>query len=137
LVKTVRAIPIPDTTSASMAFTRSLNKLHEKNKWVHVFPESANWPYFQPIRPFKPGAFSYSHSFKIPIVPMAFSYRQPNWLYKLFGKKNPLITLRIGEPIMPDFSLDRKSAINKLLKESHAAMCQLAGITNNPYPAEF
>ena len=137
MVRTIRGIPIPETKSANMAFMRTLNRLHEEKKWIHVFPESANWHYFQPIRPFKPGAFSFAYSFNVPIIPMAFSYRKPSGIYKFFGKKSPLITLRIGEPIYPDISLNRKVAIDKLLHESHKSMCELAGIENNYYPATF
>jgi hypothetical protein len=68
---------------------------------------------------------------------MAISYREPTGIYKLLGKKKPLITLRIGAPILPDYTLDRKSAIHKMLQEGHASMCALAGIENNIYPATF
>ena len=137
MVRTIRGIPIPETKTANMAFIRELNRLHDRKKWIHVFPESSNWLFFKPIRPFKPGAFSFAYSFNIPIIPMAFSYRKPKGIYKIFGKKTPLITLRIGEAIFPDLSLDRKKAINKLLHESHVAVCKLANIENNYYPASF
>ncbi|MDR2970654.1 MAG: 1-acyl-sn-glycerol-3-phosphate acyltransferase, partial [Bacteroidales bacterium] len=137
MVRTVRGIPIPETQAANMAFMRTLNRLHQEKKWIHVFPESANWHYHQPIRPFKTGAFLFAYNFNVPIIPMAFSYRKPNKFYRFFGKKTPLITLRIGEPLYPDTTLNRKAAIDKLLHESHKSMCELAGIENNYYPATF
>jgi 1-acyl-sn-glycerol-3-phosphate acyltransferase len=137
VVRTIRGIPLAETKATTMAFMRALDDLHEHKKWIHVFPESANWHYFQPIRPFKPGAFSFAHRYHIPIIPMAVSYRETTGIYKLWSKKLPLLTLRIGEPLYPDYTIDRKASINKLLEESHLSMCQLAGITNNPYPASF
>ncbi|MDR2836440.1 MAG: 1-acyl-sn-glycerol-3-phosphate acyltransferase [Bacteroidales bacterium] len=136
-VRTIRGVPLAETKVTTMAFMRELDELHKNKKWIHVFPESANWHYYQPIRPFKPGAFSFSLRFHVPIIPMAISYREPKGLYKLWSKNLPLITLRIGEPIFADYDLDRKTAIDKLLRESHASMCKLAGIKNNPYPPTF
>lgn len=136
-VRYVRGIPIPETQSGNMAFMRSLKQLHQEKKWIHVFPEGSNWHFFQPIRPFKPGAFLFAHSFDIPIIPMAISYRKATGIYKLWNKNTPLITLNIGEPIFADKSLNRKASIEKLLQESHKAVCLLAGIKNNPYPASF
>jgi 1-acyl-sn-glycerol-3-phosphate acyltransferase len=136
-VRTIRGIPLAETRATTLAFMRELDELHENKKWIHVFPESANWHYFQPIRPFKSGAFSFAYRYHVPIIPMAISYREATGIYKLWSKKFPLLTLRIGEALYPDYSIDRKSAINKLLEESHKSMCALAGITNNPYPASF
>ncbi|MDR1543767.1 MAG: 1-acyl-sn-glycerol-3-phosphate acyltransferase [Prevotellaceae bacterium] len=137
LVKHIRGIPIPETKGANIAFMRALDSLHQKKKWLHVFPESANWHYFQPIRPFKSGAFVFAHKFQVPIIPMAFSYRKPTGFFKFIGIKSPLITLHIGEPLFADRTLDRKTAINRLLHQSHEAMCKLAGIEKNMYPATF
>ncbi|MDR2868511.1 MAG: 1-acyl-sn-glycerol-3-phosphate acyltransferase [Bacteroidales bacterium] len=136
-VRTIRGIPLAETKATTMAFMRALDDLHEKKKWIHVFPESANWHYFQPIRPFKPGAFSFAHRYNVPIIPMAISYREPTGIYKLWSNNRPLLTLRVGAPLFADYTLDRKAAINKLLVESHKSMCALAGITDNPYPASF
>ncbi|GHT15905.1 hypothetical protein AGMMS4956_16960 [Bacteroidia bacterium] len=137
VVRLIRGIPLAETKETTLTFMRAMDELNRKKKWIHVFPESSNWHYFQPIRPFKTGAFSFAYRYKLPIVPMAILYRQPTGVSKLWHKKFPLLTLKIGEPLFVDFTLDRKSAIDKLLRESHLAMCHLAGIENNPYPASF
>jgi hypothetical protein len=75
---------------------------------------------------------------------MAISYRKPHFPYtlvnllrKLLRKQElPMITLRIGDPLLPDTALPRKEAVVKLRKECHETMVRLAGIRNNPYPAE-
>ena len=85
-----------------------------------------------------------AHRYNLPVIPIAFSYRKPcfpytlvNWLRSLRGKqKLPMITLSIGEPLVFDENLSRKEAVQKIRKDCHEAIVRLAGITDNPYPAE-
>jgi 1-acyl-sn-glycerol-3-phosphate acyltransferase len=136
LVRWAGGIPVPEGIHAIKNFNAAFDELHEKKKWIHVFPESSRWDYFQPIRPFKKGVFSMAYKYDLPIIPMAFSYRESKGLYKLFKGKYPLITLRIGEPILPDLEMSRKEAVKVLREETHRKIVELAGITNNPYPCE-
>lgn len=136
LIRLAGGIPIPASISAMGKFNKAFDELHEKKTWIHVFPEGINWPYYQPIRPFKKGAFSFAYRYKIPVIPMAFSYRKPKGIFALYKKQYPLITLRIGEPIMPDMTLPRREAVQRLRKECHESVVALAGITANPFPAE-
>ncbi|MCL2244580.1 MAG: 1-acyl-sn-glycerol-3-phosphate acyltransferase [Treponema sp.] len=137
-------IPIPDTISTMKCFNRAFDEIHEKKKWIHVYPESTRFDYFVPIRPFKKGVFTMAQKYNLPVIPIAISYRKPHFPFTIVNfirtmrgmKKLPLITVRIGEPILLDKTLDRKEAVVKLRKECHQAVVRLAGITNNPYPAE-
>jgi 1-acyl-sn-glycerol-3-phosphate acyltransferase len=138
LMDTIGAIPIPDGYTANKAFNNALDKLHEDKQWVHIYPEAACWPCYQPIRPFKRGAFVYAFRYDVPILPLAISYREvKNPIYKFFKKNNPYITVRIGEPIFPDHTVPNRQGIEEMRQKSHAAMCALAGIAlgDNPYPA--
>jgi hypothetical protein len=47
-----------------------------------------------------------------------------------------MITVTIGEPVMPDQSLGRKEAVQKLRKLCHERIVELAGIEDNPYAPE-
>jgi 1-acyl-sn-glycerol-3-phosphate acyltransferase len=144
LIRLAGGIPIPEEIHAIRCFNEAFDELHAKKKWIHVFPESAVWHYYQPIRPFKKGAFTMAYRYNLPLVPMAFSYRRPrfpftliNLLRKLGGKQPlPPVTLRIGEPLLPDTSLSRKEAVVKLRKDCHQAIVDLAGIAHNVWPAE-
>ena len=137
-------IPVPESISAMKSFNKAFDEIREKKFWLHSFPESSRFDYYVPIRPFKKGVFTMAHRYNIPIVPIAFSYRKPSFPYslvnlyrKIIGNKQlPHIIVRIGEPIQPDNTLDRKAAVLKLRKESHEAVVRLAGITDNPWPAE-
>jgi len=137
-------IPIPEDLKTIKCFNRAFDEIHERKKWIHAFPESSRFDYFQPIRPFKKGVFTMAHRYNLPVIPMAFSYRKPgfpitisNLFRSLAGKqKLPMVTLRIGEPVLLDETLGRKEAVIKLRKDCHEAVVKLAGISKNPYPAE-
>ncbi|MDR3343304.1 MAG: 1-acyl-sn-glycerol-3-phosphate acyltransferase [Treponema sp.] len=136
VIRLAGGIPVPTDIHSMKHFNQAFEDLHARKKWIHVFPESSNWFYYQPIRPFKKGMFTLAYKFNIPVIPLAFSYRKPTGLYRLFKKNYPLITLRMGAPLLPDITLPRKEAVNLLREECHRKIVELAGITNNPYPAE-
>jgi 1-acyl-sn-glycerol-3-phosphate acyltransferase len=136
LIRLVGGIPVPKDIHTIKYFNQAFDELHKQKKWFHVFPEGSNWHYFQPIRPFKKGMFAMAYKYNLPVIPMAFSYRESKGLCTLFKKGYPLITLRIGEPILPDISLSRKEAVTVLREQTHRKIVELAGITDNPYPCE-
>ena len=137
-------IPIPDEIRTIKYFNQAFDEIHEKKIWIHAFPESSRFDYFQPIRPFKKGVFTMAHRYNLPVIPIAFTYRKPSFPYTLLnsfrslrGKQQlPMITLNIGEPILSDESLSRKEAVKKLRIDCHEAIVRLAGISDNPYTAE-
>lgn len=144
LIRFAGGIPIPEELSAIKCFNAAFDEIHAKKKWIHVFPESSRFDYFQPIRPFKKGVFTLAHRYNLPVIPIAFSYRKPSFPFTLLNslralrgkKKLPMITLRIGEPIVFDENLSRKEAVQKMRKDCHDAVVRLAGIHDNLYPAE-
>jgi 1-acyl-sn-glycerol-3-phosphate acyltransferase len=136
LIRLVGGIPVPTDIHVIKFFNRAFDELHEKKKWFHVFPESSSWPYYQPIRPFKKGMFTMAYKYALPVIPMAFSYRPARGLYRIFKKNHPLVTLRVGDPILPDLSMPRKESVNLLREQCHKAMVALAGIRDNPWPCE-
>ena len=137
-------IPIPDNIQAIKYFFEAFDKITKKKKWIHSFPEQSMFYFYQPIRPFKKGVFTMAYRYNLPVIPMAFSYRRPHFPFTLvnvwrilIGKeKLPMITLRIGNPLLFDPNLDRKNAIQKMREECHEAIVRLAGIQDNIYPAE-
>ena len=143
-VRGIGGIPIPESLQAVKNFNKAFDEVRAKKKWLHAYPESSRFDYYQPIRPFKKGVFTMAYRYNLPIVPMAFSYRPPAFPYTLLNsfraskgrRKLPMMTLRIGEPLLFDASLGRKEAVQKMRKDCHEAVVRLAGITNNIYPAE-
>jgi 1-acyl-sn-glycerol-3-phosphate acyltransferase len=134
LIRLAGGIPVPTEIHAIKYFNEAFDELHAKSQWFHVFPEGSNWPYYQPIRPFKKGMFTLAYKYALPVIPLAFSYRPARGLYRLFKKNYPLITLRVGDPILPDLSLPRKEAVNRLREACHRSIAALAGIRDNPWP---
>ena len=79
------------------------------------------------------GAFKMAYRYRLPIVPMAFSFRKPTGIWKLLGVKHPLVTIRIGEPIpieKPE-GVSRNEYCAMLRDKTHEAVCKLAGIKQN------
>jgi 1-acyl-sn-glycerol-3-phosphate acyltransferase len=143
LIRQAGGIPIPDNIQMMKHFNRAFDEIRAKKKWIHAFPESSRFDWFQPIRPFKKGVFTMAQRYNLPVLPLAISWRKPrpfaldNLVRSLKGeKKLPQITVRIGDPLLFDESLSRKESVQKMRKDCHEAVVRLAGITNNPYPAE-
>jgi len=128
-IRNVGGIPIPDGFKANLEFYRAFENINKKGIYIHFFPEATRWDFYEPIRPFKIGAFKLAYKYDVPIIPMAFTFRKNE-------KKNathPFITLNIGKPLFIDKSLPRNEAIEKLRKESHESVCKLAGIIQNKW----
>jgi len=143
-VRLTGGIPIPDNIHTIKFFNKAFDEVIARKKWIHAFPESSRFDYFQPIRPFKKGVFTMAYRYNLPVIPMAFSYRKPRFPFTIVNlfrsmagnQKLPMITLRVGEPLLFDTSLSRKEAVVKMRKDCHEAIVRLAGISDNPYPAE-
>lgn len=130
-------IPVSDGSySATKKFNEAFEAHHERKSWIHVFPEARNWHFYKPLRPFRKGAFTWAYKWNVPVLPIALAYRPRTGIHKLFAPADiPLITVNIGEPIFPDTTRPRREVVARLLEESHAAVCRLAGIEKNSWPA--
>lgn len=134
----IGGIPIPENYGGLKKFNEAFDHIHEKKGWIMVFPEACNWHYYKPLKPFKKGALTMAYKYNIPVLPMCVTYRERHGIYKLFDKPEiPLMTVRIGEPVFPDTGNNRKDEVQRLIEVTHAAMCDLAGIVKNPWPATW
>lgn len=137
----VGGIPIPEPEaglSAMKAFNAAFDKYNERGYWFHVFPEAKRWDWYKPVRPFQKGAFTMSYKYNKPILPCAVTYRPRTGIWRLFGPKDePLTQVVIGAPIYPDTTQPRAAETVRLLNETHAAVCRLAGITHNTWPSSL
>ena len=57
-------------------------------------------------------------------------------IYKLLKVKNPLITITIGQPILPNKNLSKKENVNRIRNEAHKQMVEMAGIEENMWQPE-
>ena len=127
-MKYVGGIPIPESFTGLGKFDAALQELHERRKWIHIFPESCSWKFYAPLRPFKTGAFNMAYRFALPVVPMIITFRPRTGWRKWFGKDEPLITIHVGAPIIPDPKAPRKEETARIRDLAHKAMLEMAGI---------
>ncbi len=135
LMKNIGGIAIPEERSGQRAFNQAFDELHANKQWIHIFPESCSWKFYAPLRPFKIGAFNMAYRYSLPIIPLAISFRPRTGWRKLFNKNEPLLTIHIGNPIVPDLSTPRKKEAERMRELAHKTMLKMAGIVSNPWPS--
>lgn len=126
LIRLVGGVPIPANFSAMKKFNAEIDNSIAAGEWFHVFPEGSMWYYYDKIRPFKKGAFTYAVRHNKPIVPLVISYRKRRGIASLFTKK-PAIDVHICEPILPNTSLEKGAANFELLTKCRTAMQKTSG----------
>lgn len=140
-LRIVGGVPIPPPEaglSAMKAFNAAFDKYNEKGYWFHIFPEAKRWDWYKPLRPFQKGAFTMAYKYNKPILPFAITYRPRTGIWRLLGPKDePLTQVVIGAPIYPDVSKPRATEVERLLNETHATICRLAGIEHNSWPSQL
>ncbi len=136
-MKIVGGIAIPEERSGLRAFSMALDELHAKKQWIHIFPESCSWQFYAPLRPFKIGAFNMAYRYALPIVPLMISFRPRTGWRKHFSKGDPLLTIHVGDPIIPDSHAPRTEEVNRMRDIAHKTMLDMAGIVSNPWPSQM
>ena len=140
MMRLIGGIPIPESgAKATITYLKAVKNLINEGNWLHIYPEGSMWEYYKPIRPFKRGASFFAVQNDKPVLPMAYTFREPNFIRKYIFRQIATFTLHIGEPIFKDETLPKKEQEADLTKRSHAEVCKLAGINpkDNLYPAEF
>ena len=75
--------------------------------------------------------------YSLPVFPLMISFRSRTGWRKLFSKDDPLITIRVGDPIVPDSNAPRKEEAARMRDLAHQMMLDMAGIVSNPWPSNF
>lgn len=122
ILKSLRAVPIPDDLAAYRNFISSIDGELQAGKNLLVYPEGSLWPYFARIRPFQSSAFRFSVKNNVSVTPVVFSFRKPKGLYKLFGRKKPFVNVEILEPINVENTGDLKGDERRLNEKVNKAM---------------
>lgn len=137
IMRTIGGIAIPESPRGIRKFNQAFDELHEQKQWIHIFPESCSWKLYAPIRPFKIGAFTMAYKYGLPILPTVITFRPRTGWRKLFCKDDPLVTLHVGDPIVPNLNASRKEEAARLRDLAHKAMVEMAGIISNPWPSSI
>lgn len=112
IVMLLRGIPIPKNLDGKKKMINTVKKLLKNGEVIGIYPEGHLISYYDGLREFKNGAFNFSVNNQVPILPIVFTYREPNGIMKVI-KKKPYITLKILEPEYPKQEIS-KSNIEKL-----------------------
>ena len=137
LMKAIGGVAIPEELSGLRAFDKAMGELHANKQWIHLFPESCSWRFYAPLRTFKTGAFNMAYRHGLPVVPLVISFRPRTGWRKLFGKGEPLLTIHVGDPIVPDLTVPRKAEVARIRDLAHQTMLDMAGIVSNPWPSSI
>ncbi len=140
LIRMVGGIPIPESDfQATKAYMAHVGDMLDRGGWLHIYAEGSMWEYYQPIRPFKVGCSYFACRFGKPIIPMAYSYRKPNWIRRKIFRQIACFTLNIGKPVFANPNLPKAEREIDLVTRCHDAVCALAGIDpkENIYPPIF
>lgn len=137
LMKAIGGIAIPEERSGLQEFDKALEELHAQKQWIHIFPESCSWKFYAPLRPFKIGTFNMAYRYALPVIPLMLSFRPRTGWRKLFCKDEPLLTIHVGDPIVPDLNAPRKEEVARMRDLAHQTMLDMAGIVSNPWPSSI
>ena len=137
LMKHIGGIAIPDNFKGLRKFDQAIDELHSRKRWLHIFPESCSWYNYAPLRPFKIGAFNMACRYALPVLPMVISFRPRTGWRRLFSKYGPLVTIHVGDPIVPNPDASRKEEAARMRDLAHKAMLDMAGIVSNPWPSHL
>lgn len=100
-VKALGAIPIPRSVKAMEKFSEAVGTLLQEGKVVHFYPEGILFPYYNGLRKFRRGAFTYAVKNDVPILPMIITYHERNSKIR----KSPVAKLHILPPVYRDETL--------------------------------
>lgn len=137
LMKHIGGIPIPESRSGLRKFDQAFDEIVSRKRWIHIFPESCSWYNYVPLRPFKTGAFNMAYKYDLPILPMMISFRPCTGWRRFFGIDNPLLTIHVGDPIVPNPDAPRKEEVARIRDLAHQTMLDMAGIVSNPWPSNI
>ena len=125
--KAIGGIPVSTSIHAEKNFIQAMDSVLQDKKWLHVFAEGSMWYFYPAIREFQRGAAFFAIRNKVPIIPVAVSYREPKGIYRLF-KKYPNLTVHIGEALFPDPTKSGKSAEQDLTNRARTSVMKMMGI---------
>jgi hypothetical protein len=55
----------------------------------------------------------------------------------MFSKDEPLVTIHVGNPIIPNTNTPRKEETARMRDLAHQTMLDMAGIVSNPWPSSI
>lgn len=117
IVMMMGAIPVPYYPENQKTYFEALKKYAvNKKRSITIYPEAHIWPSYTKIRPYKSSSFRYPVDFNLPVFTITNTYRK-----RKHSKKPRLVSIVDG-PFFPDYSLERKDAIQQLRDDVYQNM---------------
>lgn len=133
LMKLLRTFALPNSLAMKRICFDYIDNLLSKNKWVVIYPEGDLLSYKKELLPFKSGSYKFAVKANVPIIPVVYCYRKAKGLYKLIGRKRPLITGYILSPIYPNTQLSQADAAIELQQKCELLMNETFKENNTYY----
>lgn len=130
LIRGLGALPIPEDRGGMMAFRRGIKTHLAQGHFIHVYPEGVLHPYYNGVRAFRRGAFTFACESGVPVLPFVITYRPRTGISRLWNDK-PYLTINILPPIWPDPAKGRRAATEELEEKVQAAMVACAKSQNS------
>lgn len=111
------AVPIPASLKNMRGFIKETNELIKNGGNVCLMPEASLVLYSDHIREFMPGAFHFAYEAGATIIPACYTFHKRHGLYKVFGYKNPSVTLDFLPPYQIKDMGSKKETIENASKE--------------------
>lgn len=121
IIRLLNAVPIPKEVSKKMRFLEDMGQVLKKDNIVHIYPEGSLWPYYEKIRKFKKGAFKLAVDNNVPVVPIVYTFNEPEGVYFLYKRKK-CIRANVLEPIYPNMTLNKPERIEDLRRRVYEKM---------------
>ena len=137
LLRSYGGFPVVKTVHGLLNAYLSMRAVLKEHKWLHVYPEAACWNNYVPFREFKDGTFRLAYESGVPVFPLAISFRPRKGLFRLYCRKDSLVTLKIGAPEYAKKDLTRDEAVKELSARVHLKMVHLAGIADEKQNEEL
>ncbi len=118
LLRASGTLPLSSSKRAMINFTKTTKHLLTKGNYLLMYPEEAEWHFYEKPRPFKDGAFHMAVSNRVPIIPLFITFQNKK---RSHHKK---ATIHILEAIFLDEGLLEKDKIQFLKEKSFQAFKQ-------------
>lgn len=115
------ARPTPRNPLETQIFFNKLSNYARKGRYIHMFPEGELIEKDTNIREFKRGAFKLAIQSSCPIIPIKIEFDKSK---TLIWNRNR-ITLKVGQPIYPDLTINKKESLTKLQEQTTLQMKEL------------
>lgn len=115
LLRSSGTLPLSTNKRAMINFSKTVNDLLKHKNYLLMYPEEAEWRYYEKPRPFKDGAFHLATSNNVPIIPLFITFQDRK------RSKRKKVVAHLLEPIYPKTELTNKENTTFLKEKSFQA----------------